>query len=371
MQAQDEELQMIRDTAERLVREATTAGLGTTRDMAEATWRAVVESGLVALPLPEADGGLGAGATMLCAVAEELGRGLQAGSFLVSHVLVGQWLAAAPKGLRRNAALVRQLDGTRSIALADSEHAARGAPGPVALRARRDGSGWRLDGAKCNVLLDESTDTLLVSAAVEGSAQEILLIELPRLAPGLVTQEFRTVDDGRALDVRFADVAVGADDVLAGPGSGFGTARLKAWDLVLLAEAAECIGLMKALLQRTSEYLAARKQFGQALSRLQVLRHRLADMALARFRAEALVSFAAREFEQLAPSDRARLVAATASKALVGARFVAEQAVQLHGGMGVSEDLPVGRYLRRVLALEATLGTPDFHRGRFEDGAAG
>jgi alkylation response protein AidB-like acyl-CoA dehydrogenase len=228
-----------------------------------------------------------------------------------------------------------------------------------------------LDGAKCNVWLHADTEALLVTAVTDEAAHDEVLLEVPRNAPGLALREFATVDDGRAVDAAFNGVRVETACALAGAGGGFAASRLRAWDLVLLAEAAECLGLMKALLQRTSEYLAARKQFGQPLSKLQVLRHRLADMALARFRAEALVAFAAREFEGLGPGDRSRLVAAALSKALVGARFVAEQAVQLHGGMGVSEDLPVGRHLRRVLALEATLGTPDFHRGRFADGASG
>jgi alkylation response protein AidB-like acyl-CoA dehydrogenase len=368
MSISNDELQMLRDAAERVVREATAGGIGSGRDMDEAAWSAAVESGWTALAVPEAAGGLGAGAAELCVLAEELGRGLLVGRFLLGSVLASQWLAAAPAGARRDRQLEALLGGSCALAIADAEPAARGAPGVVSLQARAlaQRGGWRLEGGKLGVWSEARTDSLLVSA-LDVASGETLLFDVSLDARGLLRRDYATVDGGRALDLEFAGVELDEQALLAGPGSGFGTARRRAWDLVLLAESAECIGLMKALLQRTAEYLASRKQFGQPLARLQVLRHRLADMALARFRAEALVGFAVPRLATLDDAARQRLVAATLSKSLQGARFVAEQAVQLHGGMGVSEELPIGRFLRRMLALEATLGTPDFHRGRFED----
>lgn len=369
MDTSSEELQMIREAAARLVREATAQGIGPERDMDDATWGAAVESGWMALAVPEADGGLGAGVATLGVLAEELGRGLLVGRFLAGTVLASDWLAAAPAGAARTRLLERLLAGDRSLVVAESAPASRGAPGIPGLRTRLRGGKWVLDGEAVGAWCGRGVDSLLVTA-VDAAAGETLLFEVAPGAVGVSCEVYATVDDGRALDLRCQGVEVDASALLAGPGSGFGAARLRGWDRVLLAESSECIGMMQALLQRTAEYLASRKQFGQPLSKLQVLRHRLADMALARFRAEALVAFATPRFEVLAHDARRRLVAATISKALTGARYVAEQAVQLHGGMGVSEELPIGRFLRRVLALEATLGTPDFHRGQFEDAAA-
>lgn len=367
MDTSNDELQMVRDAAARLVREATAKGLGPGRDMDEVAWAAAVDSGWTALAVPEADGGLGAGVGALCVLAEELGRGLMVGRFLTGTVLASEWLAAAPAGAARARLLESLLAGSRALVVAEAAATARGAPARLGVRAVAQGPGWRLDGEAVGAACGASTDVLLVAAqAAEGAT---LLFEVAPDARGLSLREYATVDDGRALDLHFAGVGLEATALLAGPDCGFEAARLRAWDRALLAGSCECLGMMQALLQRTAEYLASRKQFGQPLSKLQVLRHRLADMALARFRAEALVWFAAPRIEALDATTRGSLVAATVSKSLAGARFVAEQAVQLHGGMGVSEELPIGRFLRRVLALEATLGTPDFHRGRFEAAA--
>lgn len=369
MTMQDDELQMIRDAAARLVRDATAAGIRAQRDMDAGTWAGLVESGALALPVPEVAGGLGAGPAELCAIAEELGRGLQVGSFLLTQTLAGQLLAGAPPGERRDRLLESLLGGTRNIAVADIEPRGRGAGAEVQLAVRRKDGEWTLEGAKTSVWVAPDTDRLLVTACAAESGAA-LLVELPLDSAGIARREFATIDGGRALGLHLQSVRVPGSNVLAGPAAGFAAVRARAWDLVLLGEAAECVGLMHALLQRTAEYLAARKQFGQPLSKLQVLRHRLADMALARFPAEGLVALAVQRFEVLTAQSRTRLAAAAIAKALQGARFVAEQSVQLHGGMGVSEEMPIGRYLRRVLALEATLGSADFHRSRYDVGVA-
>jgi alkylation response protein AidB-like acyl-CoA dehydrogenase len=361
MAERDDELQMIRDAAARVVRDATASGIPAGRDMNAATWRAAVESGWTALLVAESDGGLGGGAVELCVLVEELGRGLQVGSLLMSDALAAQWLAAAPASAVRGALIDTILGGARSIAVADSEPRQRGAPLPPQLRARATGDDWLLDGLKSNVWIS----ALLVSAVTDGAQPEWILVQVPRVAVQ-AGAEFDTIDGGRAINCQFAGTAVARESVLIGPDAGFAATRVRAWDMVLLATAAECLGMMKSLLQRTAHYLSERKQFGSPLATFQVLRHRLADMALASLRAEALVAHTARHMTEVSAQQRVTLVAATLSKSLQGVRFVAEQAVQLHGGMGVSAEVPVGRYLRRVIALEATMGSADFHRSRFE-----
>jgi alkylation response protein AidB-like acyl-CoA dehydrogenase len=223
---------------------------------------------------------------------------------------------------------------------------------------------WVLNGEKSCVWVGSASSELLVSAVTEAEPSEVLLLTVPRAAVQ-GGAGYASIDGGMVLECRFVQLTVPHESVLAGPGDGFASARVQAWDLVLLATAAESLGMMRALLKRTAEYLSERKQFGQPLAKFQALRHRMADMALACFRAQALIQHVAGHFEVLLPAPRTALVAAACNKAMQGARFVAEQSVQLHGGMGVSAEVPVGKYLKRVLALEATLGGADFHRGRF------
>ena len=207
---------------------------------------------------------------------------------------------------------------------------------------------------------------VLVSAMAADAAGEELLFAVPLTTPGLVLRRFPTIDRGQAADCRLSGVAVPDATVLQPPSHQVRARREQAWELASVAALAECLGIMKALLPRTAEYLHARKQFNQPLAKFQVLRHRMADMALACRRAEVSLARAIARFKDAGPPERARLVAAACITGFEGARYVAEQSVQLHGGMGVSAELPVGGYLRRVIALQATFGFATHHRARFE-----
>ncbi|MFO1427759.1 MAG: acyl-CoA dehydrogenase family protein [Steroidobacteraceae bacterium] len=232
-----EEQRMIRDTAARLVAEATAAGPPAQRDMDAATWAIAVESGWSALPLAEDDGGLGGGAVELGILAEELGRGLLLGDWLLGSVLCARLVAAAPGSPTRAALLARIAAGERSIALADGEPASRGAGDAVRLQARVDGDGWTLTGAKRGAWVRDGTRELLVTArasrdslggapmdrstAAGGPADRsrdagVLIAVVPRSAPGLALREYDTVDAGRALDLEFDGVRVPAAALLGG-----------------------------------------------------------------------------------------------------------------------------------------------------------
>jgi hypothetical protein len=352
--ARTEELEMLRESAERVARDATANGMPEERDLG-AVRSAAEDMGWLALPFAEADGGLGGGAEEIIVLARELGRSLLAGSYVVEHVLGGQLVAAAPEGPARRALLDAMLANAGSVAVADGEPGSRGGCAELRCRARRDGTDWILDGVKQNVWVNDGTRHLVVSAVAEESLGEMLL-SVPVDADGLSLQRFRTVDHGQAADCTLKAVRVPAGSVLAPPHRVVRELRQAAWDLASLATSAECVGIMQALIARTAEYLQARQQFGQPLARFQVLRHRMADMALACRRAEVLVARVAGQFREYAPEDRTRRVASAGIEALGGARFVAEQAIQLHGGMGVSAELPVGNYLRRIIALQATFG---------------
>lgn len=345
-----EELTMIKDTAERFVAETNALASTPARDLNDEDWAVVVESGWLALAVPESVGGLGGDLPALCVVAEALGRGLMGGAFLHTQIKAALWLAALPKTSQRDDLLEQVMSGDRSIVVADR---------------RPDGSTVAVDDVR--VILNGVERAVWCSATptVALVAAGDVCVVVPLDAPGVTMQRYATVDDGLACDLTFANVMLARDSLLSEADCTFGAVRAEVEERVLVALSAECVGAMRSALERTAEYLQNRKQFGQPLAKLQVLRHRLADMALARLRAEALVEFVAERFERLSTTERRVAVAAAASKALQGLRYVAESAVQLHGGMGVSEESPIGRYLRRSIALEATLGTPEYFRGRY------
>jgi alkylation response protein AidB-like acyl-CoA dehydrogenase len=370
MAISSEEQRLLRESAVRLVREISAQSPPTVRDPT-AVWTSAIDMGWPALAFEEADGGLSGAAPDICALVSELGRGLLVGSYIVGTVLPGRLVAAAPPGTLRTALLEGLLSGSRSLAFADTERPVRGPGSGVATSATRAGEGWTVEGAKTNVWSDERTRTLLVSAKTGGPKPQELLLIVPVDAVGLSVRSFKTVDGGQALECTFWHLAVPQAQVLMPPEAGVRELRERAWELARTAMVAECVGMMLALIERTAQYLHSRRQFGQPLASFQALRHRMADMALACRRAEALGERAAREFALLEPRERTRLIAAACVKALGGARFVAEQAVQLHGGMGMSAEVPIGRYLRRVLALEATFGAAEHHRARFLESEAG
>jgi len=363
----NEELQMLRDSAAQVATDVTARGIPVTRDV-EAVWAQAAELGWLALPFEEADGGLGGGAAEICTLANELGRSLLVGSYVMGSVLPGRMIAAAPAGELRTRLIAELIAGTRSLAVADAEPATRGVCPEVALRAEADGAGWRLDGAKAGVWTSATTRELLVSATTTAGGDAELLAVVPIGSPGLELRRYTTLDGGEAANAVFSGVMVPASAVLAPPDSDVRPLREAAWDLACVASMAECVGIMKALLLRTAEYLQSRKQFNQPLSKFQVLRHRMADMALATRRAEVLTERLAEDFSAL-NGTRAHEVAGACIKGLDGARYVCEQSIQLHGGMGMTAELPLGRYLRRVVALQATLGFSEHQRARYQSTA--
>jgi alkylation response protein AidB-like acyl-CoA dehydrogenase len=365
MLSPNDDQQIIRDSAARFVRNATAGELPRQRDASADIWASMANMGWLALALDEADGGLGGGAADVCALALELGRGLMVGSLGMGAILAGQLAAGAPAGEMRSRLLTELICGSRVLAVADAEPRSRGGWASVTLHARKSAGEWVLDGVKTNIWAPAETRSLLVSAAADHAGEMLAIVTLD--SPGLAVREFPTIDAGRALECTFTSVRIPGSQVLAPPSVQVRKLREVAWDFTSVVMVAECVGMMKSLITRTAEHLQSRKQFGKALAQFQVLRHRMADMALVARRAEVLGDRVARQFATFDSQERSRLVAAACVKGLAGARFVAEQAIQLHGGMGMTAELPVGRYLRRSVALEATFGSPEHHRVRFQE----
>lgn len=365
-----DEQRLLRESAERFIAESYDADHR--RRMANdplgfspAVWKQFAELGWLALPIAEEFGGLGGGAVEIGLLMEAFGRGLVSEPYVATVVLGAALVERCGTAAQKQALLPGIADGSLKLALAHSERAARFDLGRVATLAYRTPQGWRLSGAKIAVLDGHAADQILVSAHVHdhnGSSGRIGLFLVPSQAQGLSMTDYARLGGGRAGNIALADVPL-PDDALLGDGEDALPALEWAIDRAIGALGAEAVGIMQTLLDTTLDYTRIRKQFGRPLSANQVIRHRLADMAMQVDEARSMALRAALKADST-PLDRAR--AASGAKAKIGksARFVGEQAIQLHGGMGVTEELEVGAYFKRLVAFDTLFGNSAHHLAR-------
>ena len=335
-------------------------------------WARFAELGVLALPFPEELGGLGGTGVDVMLVMELFGQGLLLEPFVSTAVLCGRLLQdLAPQTMREE--LVAQIiAGKLRLAFAGYEAAGRYELSHVACRAVRAGDGWRLSGVKSVVLDAPSADAFLIAARTGGQVSErvgISLFLVPRDAAGLGLEGYATQSGGRAADLRLDDVTVG-DAALLGVIDQALPAIERAVDVASAALCAEALGIVGALNKATLEYLKSRKQFGVAIGNFQALQHRMAEMYIAGEQIRSMAILAAVSAGQSDAAQRRRAIGA--AKAYIGqaARFVGQQAVQLHGGMGVVDELIVSHYFKRLTILDLTFGDADYHLGRFSDSLA-
>ena len=318
-----------------------------------ADWQSFAAMGWLMAAIPEEHGGLGLGHHAAAVVAEELGRAASPAPFVEVAITAAQvCMELAPDRL---AAIMA---GERRIVLAHAELEARGDPAWCATRAEPAKDGFRLTGSKTAVIGAPEADELLVSANVPGKG--VTLFSLPAPLPML---SYLTVDGRSAADITFDALFVPEAAVLGG-GGGALPAIERAIDHALVLHAADMVGAMQGALDMTRDYLLIRKQYGTIIGDFQALRHRLADMFIETEQARSMVL---RGLDGLERPSRARAALAAATKAHVAraGKFVTGQAVQLHGGIGVTEEYPVGRYFNRAVVYDARSGSADTHVGRF------
>jgi alkylation response protein AidB-like acyl-CoA dehydrogenase len=326
-------------------------------------WSALSEIGLVGLIVPTEQGGLGSGPVETMLAMNAFGAGILLEPYWSSAVFATSLLKKL--GGQPAAKLLEGLaTGARIAAVAHGEPGARYDQGRVATTARKSAGVWSISGAKATVHGGSAADTLLVSARIQGGGDGLSVFAVPRSLRGVRAREYLTIDGRGAADVTFEDATVGADALLGGEG----TARAAlddAHDVALAALCADAVGSMKALLEATGKYLQTREQFGQPIGKFQALQHRMADMLIHFEQAKSMACLAAMKCE--APEQRERRRALSAAKALIGqsARFIGQQAVQLHGGMGMADELDVSHLFRRLTAMELTLGDTDHHLETF------
>jgi alkylation response protein AidB-like acyl-CoA dehydrogenase len=332
-------------------------------------WATYAELGILALPFPESAGGLGGNAVDTMLIAETLGASLALEPFLSTVVLAGGLINEIGTPAQRDTLLAGITQGALQVALAHSEPGARYAANHVAATAKKDGAGWSLSGHKAVVLGAPSADKLLVSARTSGSAFDangVSLFVVDAKAAGITVRAYATQDSQRAGEVLLKDVKVGADALVGAVNQAL-PAIEHAIDRGIAALCAEAVGVMAALNAATLEYLKTRKQFGQPIGKFQALQHRMAEMAIATEHARSMALLAAVKVESADVAERRRNV--SAAKAYIGqsARTVGQGAVQMHGGMGVTDELIVSHFFKRLTVINATFGDADHHLGKFSD----
>jgi len=332
-------------------------------------WQAFAEQGFLSIGLPEAHGGIG-GATELMLTMEEIGRALVLEPYLSTVALCAPLVADHGTEAQQADLLPRVAAGSLKLALAHGEAEARYAS-TVHTEARREGESYVLNGAKTTVLDGAVADLLLVSAQMKDRAGKLLAVfQVDPNAPGVRLVRYRTQDGRSAADVFFKDVNLPASQML---GVGDATAALeRAVQRGIAALCAEAVGAMEATNATTIEYTKSRKQFGQPIGRFQALQHRMADMFVQATQARSMSILATGRCAAHAaePGDSAlRRRDVSMAKCYVGkaARFVGQQAVQLHGGMGMADELAVSHYFKRLTMIDMTFGDSTHHLAAVSD----
>jgi alkylation response protein AidB-like acyl-CoA dehydrogenase len=329
-------------------------------------WQEFAELGLLAAPFLEEYGGLGGGAVETMVIMEEFGRRLVVEPFVETVVLAGGLLRDLGSEEQRHTFLPRIIDGSDLWALAWAEAQGRHDLHDIALRAERDGNGYRLNGSKQVVVGAPWVGRLIVSARTSGGRRDrrgISLFIVDKSQSRIDCRDYATVDGRRAADVVFDDVAVGPEMRIGPEGDGLAGLE-RAVDHAIAALCAEAVGAMDELNRTTRDYARLRKQFGVPLARFQVLQHRMVDMFIAY---EQALSMTYSATLALTGDKPGRAKAVSGAKVQVGeaAKFIGQQAVQIHGGMGMSDELEVGHYFKRLTAINVQFGTPDHHLGRY------
>lgn len=323
-----------------------------------AMWGRYAEMGLLALPFAQEDGGFGGTAVETMIVMEGLGRHLVLEPYLATVVYAGALLRAAARPEQRRELAQRVGSGRLLLAVAHGEAQSRYDLTQVRTRARHTGSGWLIDGAKSVVLHGASADRLIVSARTESG--ELSLFVVDRTVPGIVVKDYPTFDGLRAADITFESVALPQAALLGEPGDAQRAIDTAA-DQTMAALVAEAVGAMSVVHEVTLEYLKTRQQFGTTIGSFQVLQHRAVDMLIALEQARSMAVYAAMNADDSDPLKRRRAISAAKIQIGRSGRFVGQQGIQLHGGIGVTEECQVGHLFRRLMAIDTLFGDADHH----------
>lgn len=335
-------------------------------------WRDFAELGWLGASLPEALGGSGGGAVETMVIMEAFGRALVVEPYVATVLLGAGTILRAGDAGRAERLIQRVTGGGLQLAVAAVEPQARFDLNDVATTAERRGGGWVLSGAKAPALNAPDADLILVSARTGGARRDcdgISLFLVPRDAAGLRLRGFRTQDGLVAGDLRLDEVALDGDALLGPAGQGLDALESVENDAAL-AVCAMAVGAAEAAVAATAEYLRVRQQFGRPLASFQALQHRVVDMHVLVEELRSLVLAATATAESDDGAARRRAVSAAKIQLGTTARLVGQEAVQMHGGIGMTEEYAIGRYCKRLLACATLFGDADHHLGRYDVAAA-
>ncbi|CAN7373728.1 acyl-CoA dehydrogenase family protein [Bosea sp. LjRoot237] len=333
---------------------------------AEANWAQFAELGLLGIPFSEEEGGFGGGPVETMVVMEALGRGLALEPYLASVVLGGSAVRLGGTAAQKDEIIPGVVEGSLRLALAFTEKQSRYDLFDVAASARKADGGYVLEGAKSVVISGDSAQRLIVSARTSGSRRDrdgISLFLVPANAEGVKIHGYPTQDGGRAAEIALSGVKLGPETLLGTEGEGLAILERVA-DYAIAALAAESVGIMEALHGLTVDYLKTRQQFGAPIGQFQVLQHRAVDMLIALEQARSMACYAAMMVEHHDTAERAAALSAVKVQVNRSCRIVGQEAVQLHGGIGMTMEYLGAHYFKRLTMVESLFGDTPHHLRR-------
>ena len=330
-------------------------------------WASFAELGWLGLPFSEEDGGFGGGPIETMILMEEFGKGLVVEPYLSTVLLVGKLLELGGSNQQKETELAEIVAGSKFGAFAFVEPQARFNLADVVTRSLKTKDGYEIDGFKGVVLGGPSADIFIVPARTSGDQRQtagISLFLVDARASGLSRRNYATVDGLRASELTLDRVAVGADALIGTEGEAYGLIE-KVIDHAILAVGAEAVGAMEVLYKTTVEYCKTRQQFGQPIGKFQVLQHRMVDMFVEYEQTKSLVYMAAMRLDEEYDVRARKAVSGLKVQVGKGGRFVGQGAIQLHGGMGMTDELNVGHYFKRLMTIDTLFGNVDYHLKKY------
>jgi pimeloyl-CoA dehydrogenase small subunit len=369
-----EEQRLLKDSVEGLLAdsydfEQRKKNSAATKGWSDEAWAKFAEQGLLGLPFAEADGGFGAGAIETMIVMEAMGKSLVVEPYLATVVLGGGFLRHGGSEAQRQAHVPSIIDGSKTIAFAQLEKNSRYDLGDVTTTAKKKGSGYVISGEKFVVGNGDSADTLVVTARTKGGQRDrdgVGVFLVPANAKGLRAKGYPTQDGLRAANVTFEQVEVGADAVLGDPEKGLPLVE-RVVDEARIALCSEAVGAMDESLKTTIEYLKTRQQFGQNIGKFQALQHRGSDMFVALEQARGITMYGTMAVSYDDAKERSTAIAATKVQVGRSLKYIGQQSIQLHGGVGMTMEYKIGHYFKRLTMIESTFGDADYHLRRIAE----
>ena len=369
-----EEQRLLKDSVEGLLNdsydfEQRKKNAAAKKGWSDEAWKKFAEQGLLGLPFSEADGGFGAGAIETMIVMEAMGKALVVEPYLGTVVLGGGFLRHGGSEAQRQAHIPSIIDGSKTIAFAQLEKNSRYDLGDVTATAKKKGSGYVISGEKFVVANGDSADTFIVTARTAGAQRDrkgVGAFLVPANAKGVRTKGYPTQDGLRAANVIFEQVEIGADAALGDAENALPLVE-RVVDEARIALCSEAVGAMDESLKTTIEYLKTRQQFGQNIGKFQALQHRGSDMFVALEQARGITMYGTMAVTYDDANERSTAIAATKVQVGRSLKYIGQQSIQLHGGVGMTMEYKIGHYFKRLTMIESTFGDADYHLRRIAE----